>query len=273
MDFGNDMQFERGDHSDFPLLSRSHLAQMPDAIFPAGLFQPEGCYRFGQEELLLASWSAHIIRGKIFNGEARVAELGCGCGAGLIAFSKLFPEAEIIGFEAEPVLVEAAYINIAACSLQDRISVFQQSVEKSISLTDYGGSCAAVFANPPWRRENQGNFSISRLRKSALWQTYGQLDGFCASAHWLLGHHGVFLAMIAASILTDFCESISRNGFGLRKILPVAHFADKNPERLLMLCQKNAKSDVRMENTLILYEKSALGKRACLRAAEICPWL
>ena len=47
-------------------------------IFPRGLKQPEGSFRFGQDALLLAALTARFCTRK-----DKVVELGCGCGAAL----------------------------------------------------------------------------------------------------------------------------------------------------------------------------------------------
>ncbi|KAK3241498.1 hypothetical protein CYMTET_47451 [Cymbomonas tetramitiformis] len=68
---------------------------------------------------------------KVRNGElleklrsgCRIAEIGCGAGASLVALAKHFPKCEIHGFETSQHALQRSKVNLAAAGLLDRVQI------------------------------------------------------------------------------------------------------------------------------------------------------
>ena len=84
-------------------------------IFPRGLKQPEGSFRFGQDALLLAALTARFCTRK-----DKVVELGCGCGAALSGLLLLWPCAYGLGLDIGEELLKAARENALSLNLAGR---------------------------------------------------------------------------------------------------------------------------------------------------------
>ncbi|WP_308621568.1 N-6 DNA methylase [uncultured Desulfovibrio sp.] len=270
------------------------------ALFPCGLLQPEGAYRFGQDALLLAAFAARTLRERAAGGRAsgkgrprRVAELGTGCGAALLGVALRCPDVRCLGLEREPSLVRAAAANAEALGLGDRVSFCMADLAAPEAWPEPLKEAAPqdlVLANPPWGLPGQGRPSPSPLREAALRGTAINGNGgnggdgdalpvFCAAAARLLRHRGVFCCIAAAGALTRICAALDGARLGLRRILPLRSQTRAPSRRLLLLAQKDAAADVELLAPLTLHGRAAAepgsGKRPRWTRAALafCPWL
>lgn len=258
-------------------MQTSHAVSIGAAreIFPSGLAQPPGSFRFGMDILLLAAYARDILRQR----EARrggatddspVVELGCGCGAGLLAFCLDNPQARAVGVEREEALLDACRRNIANLGLEDRICAISADLEKGIETFPCSEVLLAM-ANPPWLGPEQGRKPRGHLRGRAM--TGSGLDSFCAAASSLLRHHGYFCMILPPALLPELCAAGSARQLGLREILPVASFAGQEASRLLCLCRKNAASAPRLAPPLPLHERRGDQILWGRKAISFCHWL
>lgn len=247
--------------------------------FPAGLVQPVGSYRFGLDALLLACHAAREIEGiSARESASRAVELGCGCGASILALALLKNQLQCLGIELEDALAEAARANALLMGCHGRVKIAHMDIADIKTLADHG-QCQSQYdlalANPPWRKPCQGRAPASILRRAALCGEEGILDVFCKNAAALLRHHGIFAAIVPPDLITDLCGACGRARLGLKRILPVAPFAGQPAKRLLVSAQKNACSNPRIFFPLVLHERDRLENRPAWtrEARDFCPWL
>ena len=255
-------------------------------LFPRGLEQPQGSLRFGADALLLAAYAAHGVEGM---NEARrkqltAAELGCGCGAALLALALRCGTVTGLGLEREPPLVQAATANALHLGLADRLH-FAQADLADRALPDLpdlpcmpgvlgvnggkAGSLDLVLANPPYGVE--GRPSQSHMRERALRGAQGMqgthvaenrtqvLTVFCRAAAGLLRHQGYFFCIYDALALPHLSSALDAAGFGLRGLLPVRTYASRPALRVLVLARKNAAHQCAIEAPLTLHVGKASG--------------
>lgn len=120
----------------------NHTALQGQALFPSGLYQPAGSFRFSVDALLLASFIA---------GEPGhlVADFGAGCGVVGLAYLLKNPKTWAVGFENQGVLVAAANFNAKGLGCDERYACvnldlarpesmkcdfFERGVQKSTSV-------------------------------------------------------------------------------------------------------------------------------------------
>lgn len=257
-------------------------------LFPRGLLQPEGAYRFGLDALLLAAFAARTLRGRASG--RRVTELGSGCGAALLGVALRCPDARCLGLEREPSLVRAAAANAEALGLADRVSFHRADLAAPTAWPKPLREEAPqdlVLANPPWGLPGAGRPSPSRLREAALRGTAEAGTGadgdalavFCAAAARLLRHRGAFCCIVAAGALTRICAALDGARLGLRRVLPLRSHTHAPSRRLLLLAQKDAAADVQLLAPLTLHGRAATtpgsgdGPAWTRAALAFCPWL
>ena len=256
-------------------------------LFPRGLEQPQGSLRFGADALLLAAFAARGVEGM---NEARrkqitAAELGCGCGAALLALALRCGTVTGLGLEREPPLVQAATANALYLGLADRLHFAQADLADRALLADLpdlpcmpgvpgvngckAGSLDLVLANPPYGVE--GRPSQSHMRERALRGAQGMqgthvaenrtqvLTVFCRAAAGLLRHQGYFFCIYDALALPHLSSALDAAGFGLRGLLPVRTHASRPALRVLVLARKNAAHQCAIEAPLTLHVGKASG--------------
>ena len=137
-------------------------------VFPAGLEQPEGSFRFSADALLLAKFTA----GQALPENAVLSELGTGCGVVSLAVLLEKPDWRSVGLEREAVLAEAAERNAASLGLSEAFLPLCGNVASRDDLRRMreallDGEEASrnlsgpplfdcVMSNPPWRVEGDG---------------------------------------------------------------------------------------------------------------------
>ncbi len=253
-------------------------------LFPRGLEQPQGSLRFGADALLLAAFAARGVEGM---NEARrkqitAAELGCGCGAALLALALRCGTVTGLGLEREPPLVQAATANALYLGLADRLHFAQADLADRALLAALpalpavlgvnggkAGSLDLVLANPPYGVE--GRPSQSHMRERALRGAQGTqgaqvaenrtqvLTVFCRAAAGLLRHQGYFFCIYDALALPLLSSALDAAGFGLRGLLPVRTYASRPALRVLVLARKNAAHQCAIEAPLTLHVGKASG--------------
>ena len=250
-------------------------------LFPRGLEQPQGSLRFGADALLLAAYAARGVEGM---NEARrkqltAAELGCGCGAALLALALRCGTVTGFGLDREAPLVLAATANALRLGLADRLHFAQADLADRAFLAalpalpgmngSKAGNLDLVLANPPYGVE--GRPSQSHLRERALRGAQGAqvaenrtqvLTVFCRAAAGLLRHQGYFFCIYDALALPLLSSALDAAGFGLRGLLPVRTYASRPALRVLVLARKNAAHQCVIEAPLTLHAgKASSGKK------------
>ena len=250
-------------------------------LFPRGLEQPQGSLRFGADALLLAAYAARGVEGM---NEARrkqltAAELGCGCGAALLALALRCGTVTGFGLDREAPLVLAATANALRLGLADRLHFAQADLADRAFLAalpalpgmngSKAGNLDLVLANPPYGVE--GRPSQSHLRERALRGAQGAqvaenrtqvLTVFCRAAAGLLRHQGYFFCIYDALALPLLSSALDAAGFGLRGLLPVRTYASRPALRVLVLARKNAAHQCVIEAPLTLHTgKASSGKK------------
>ena len=183
--------------------------------FPAGLEQPEGSFRFSGDALLLADVAVRAALPE----EARVADLGTGCGVVALSALRQRPRWQAVGLEVRPELAAAAQRNAVRLNLASRFFVVQGDVTSRESLRevreapagrDGGGLCLfdAVLCNPPWRREGEGRLPPSDLRRTALFGTGRTFSEFFLAADALLKNNGLLVVVSGAERTAELLAAL-----------------------------------------------------------------
>lgn len=252
--------------------------------FPAGLRQPEGCARFGMDALLLAAFAAQRLQTLPEAEHGPALELGCGCGAALLAVALLAERCSGLGVELVPALADAARENIRLLGFADRLDIVQGALPEQDCLqrcrawlaerTGGKQGAALVLANPPYWGRHEGRASPHALVETARRHSGTALDDFCRSAAALMRHKGYFCCIHDARALPLLLAACARRQLGIRRLLPVHPRRGQAARRILLEARKGAAHDVRVEEALYLHpSEHATGARWTEEALRFCPFL
>lgn len=232
-------------------------------LFPRGLIQPEGTFRFSLDALLLAEFAAGLPLPR----HGAVADLGAGCGAAGFGLMLARPDARVVGVEILEELARAATANAARLGW-DRYAVVVGDAGCARTLAD-ARECLeipemtagvrpegpplfdAVIANPPWRRKGEGRVPPSPAREIALFGDADTLNRFFGAADRLLKPGGLLAAVCGADRLADALGALPDR---LRPVrLRLVHSRpEKEATFVLLEAGKGVRSALRVDPPLFL---------------------
>lgn len=249
---------------------------MPDvfsarARFPRGLVQPENGFRFSRDALLLAAFAA----GLPLASQARVADLGTGCGVVGLGLLLKRPDLRVVGLERDHSMADAARRNAVCLGMTERFSVVEGHVGDADTLTaarymagaDQGrtgkesrraaGTAPLLFdavtCNPPWRKEGSGRTPPSPTRRAALFGDDTTFPLFFDAADALLTRGGALALICGADRLGDVLAALPER---LRPVrLRFVHArTDAAATFFLLEARKGGRAALRVDAPLVLAE-------------------
>ncbi len=147
------------------------------------IYQLRRGHRFSADDLLTA-WSA-VQAG---SSARSVLDLGAGIGSvGLLALSRLAPEARLTMVEVQRVSHELARKTVAHNRLESRVSLH------NVDLRDWpGGDYQLVTASPPYTPPGNGTRSRHPQKAAARFELHGDVYDYCRAAARSLAADGAF---------------------------------------------------------------------------------
>lgn len=255
---------------------------MPDVVsararFPRGLVQPENGFRFSRDALLLAAFAA----GLPLDSQARVADLGTGCGVIGLGLLLQRSDLRVVGLERDHGMADAARLNAVCLGLAECFSVVEGHVGDAATLaaarrmagtaqsragkerTDKKWTDAAemalpqfdaVICNPPWRKEGSGRMPPSPTRRAALFGDDTTFPLFFDAADALLTMGGALALICGADRLGDVLAALPE------RLRPVRlRFVHARPDAaatfFLLEARKGSGAALRVDAPLILEEE------------------
>ena len=144
--------------------------------------QPRQGYRFSVDAVLLA----HLL---VPEPEARILDLGAGCGIVSLILSHRFPTASLVALEMQPRLAEIIRRNVASNTLASRITVIEGDCRRIATLLPQG-SCDWVAANPPYYPTGSGRHYPETERARARHEILGGIGEMAEAAAFALKSGG-----------------------------------------------------------------------------------
>jgi tRNA1Val (adenine37-N6)-methyltransferase len=144
--------------------------------------QPAEGYRFSLDALLLADF--------VRTGDnARIIDLGTGCGIIPMLLCRRFPGASVAGIDSNRDMAGLAKENVLQNGLAGRIDIICGDVSTVKSLFPVS-SFDGVVANPPFRTPNSGRLSPKTGRDTARHESTAGMAEFLTAAKYLVKPSG-----------------------------------------------------------------------------------
>ncbi len=235
--------------------------------FPRGMDQPEGGYRFSMDALLLASFARAV-------GDARVADLGAGCGVVGLGMLLASPEKglRVTALDVDEAMVAACRENALRLGFSGvfearRLDAGSAPGELGFQRFDL------VVSNPPYRAPGEGRLCKDESRTRARFEVEGDLGDFSQAASRLLRQGGRFSLVHLAGRLSDMVRLLPHSGLEPKRIRFV-HSRRGEPARLVLAeAVRGGKPGLIVEPPLILYAGEGPATKLTSEALAFCPFL
>ncbi len=234
-------------------------------LFPRGLYQPAGSFRFSADALLLGAFLNPE------KGEERLLDLGAGCG--IVAFMMLLRHRclSAAGLDIQQELLEAAAANAENLGLGDRFKAIRADVFDESSLPE--NEFDIVLTNPPYKNPKQGRLPASVARRRALFEEQGGLAAFAKAAAVALKPAGRAGFILPASRLSDISKACAAAELAVSRIRPIHPRSNEPASLVLVEAAKGRKADANLLPPLIMHGENGEKNTLTREAMAFCPEL
>ena len=172
--------------------------------------QPRQGYRFSVDAVLLA----HFLTPK---PDARILDLGAGCGVVSLILSHRYPTASLVALEVQPRLAEVVRRNVAINSLENRLTVIEGDCRRIATLLPQC-SCDWVAANPPYYPIGSGRHHRETERSQARHEILGTIGEMAQAAAFALKSGGRAAFVYPAARAETLLAVLRENGFAPERL-------------------------------------------------------
>jgi len=172
--------------------------------------QPRQGYRFSVDAVFLA----HFF---IPEPDARILDLGAGCGIVSLILSYRNPTTSLVAFEVQPRLAEVIRRNVAINSLENRVTVIEGDCRWIATLLPQC-SCDFVAANPPYYQVGSGRANPETERAKARHEILGTIGEMAQAAAFALKNGGRAVFVYPAARAEILLGVLRENGLAPKRL-------------------------------------------------------
>ena len=183
-----------------------------EALFSGKLrcLQPRQGYRFSVDAVLLAHFLAP-------EPDARILDLGAGCGVVSLILSHRYPTASLVALEVQPRLAEIVRRNVGINSLENRVTVIEGDCRRIATLLPQN-SCDWVAANPPYYPTGNGRHDPETERAKARHEILGGIAEMAQAAAFVLKSGGRTAVVYPAARVETLLGVLRENGLAPKRL-------------------------------------------------------
>jgi tRNA1Val (adenine37-N6)-methyltransferase len=163
------------------------------------LLQRTDGHRFSLDDLVTAWYAARVVADAGAGPPARILDQGCGIGTVLLMMAWRFPEARVVGIEAQAVSAGLARRSLAWNGIEDRCLVLDGDLREPLPAHPWAGQpFDLITGTPPYFPIGTGVESDRVQRGPCRFEHRGGIEAYCNGAAARLAPGGVFVACAAA---------------------------------------------------------------------------
>lgn len=189
---------------------------------------PQGAFPLSTDSMALASFVK-------LSKNARVLDLGSGCGTLGLLLCADRDDCTVTGVELDSAAHDAALKNIANNGLRHRLSSICADL-RSIPSFFGAGSFTCCVSNPPYFTAGPQSKTVPLARQ----ETECTMDALFRSAAWALKYGGDFYLVHRPERLAELFVSASAHGLEPKRLRLLRHRSDGPVALVLVQCRKGA---------------------------------
>lgn len=204
-----------------------------ESLFGGSLrcLQPRQGYRFSVDAVLLAHFLAP-------EPEARILDLGAGCGIVSLILSHRYPFTPLVALEVQPRLAEVIRRNVVINSLESRVTVVEGDCRRISTLLS-PNSCDWVAANPPYYPTASGRHHPETERSQARHEILGGIGEMAQAAAFALKTGGRAAFVYPAAREETLLGVLRENGLAPKRLQRVHPYPEAEAELVLVEAVKD----------------------------------
>ncbi len=213
------------------------------------IIQHPGRFCFGMDAVLLAGFAGGSIRPGM-----RVLDLGTGTGILPILLAGRTKAARLVGLEIQPESVDMACRSVKLNHLEERIEIVEGDIRKADRLFA-ASSFDVVTSNPPYMIGQHGLQNPEAPKAIARHEVLCSFEDVARAAAKLVRPGGSFFLVHRPFRLAEIMGTLLRYGLEPKRMRLVHPFPDREPNMVLLLAVRGARSRLQVEKPLILFEE------------------
>ena len=212
------------------------------------IIQNKDGFCFGMDSVLLSDFAKEIKK------ESKIIDLGTGTGILPILLCGKTENTKIVGIEIQEDVAEMASRSVVLNNLQSRIKIICDNIKNLKEKYDMG-SFDAVVTNPPYKKQGTGKINENDNKLISRHEITANLEDFILISSYLLKDQGSLYMVHRPERLVDILV-ILRNYKLEPKVLKLVYpQQEKEPNLILIKAVKNAKSFLKIEKPLFIYNE------------------
>ena len=213
------------------------------------IIQNKEWFRFGIDSVLLSDFAKEIKKG------SKVLDLGTGTGIISILLCGKTELEKIIGIEIQEDVYKMANKSILLNNLENRFEVINEDI-KNLRNIFPANSMDAIVTNPPYKKENTGLKSKNIVEQISKHEILCKLEDIIKQSSFLLNNNASFYMVHRPDRIADIIELLRKYKLEPKKIRFIYPKITKEPNLVLIKATKGAKSFLKVEKPLIVYNEN-----------------
>jgi len=221
-----------------------------DSLFQGGLIcrQSRDGYRFSVDAVLAAHFAAP-------KAEARVLDLGCGCGIIGLILARRYPQASVCGLEIQEQLAALAEDNGRANGFAGRYCVVRGDVRAIAALLP-PESVDLVVCNPPYRKKDSGRINQDDQAACARHELTATVDDFVRASAFCVRNRGRVVFVYPAVRSNTLLSALQHHRLTPKRLQPIYSYPGTDNARLVLIeAMKNGGEQCAILAPFYIYER------------------
>jgi len=212
------------------------------------IIQDSNRFCFGMDAVLLSAF-ANVRKNE------KVLDIGTGTGIIPILMEARYGGDNYVGIEIQEDVADMASRSVKYNNLEDRIVIDNADVKDALKL--YGSSHFDVITtNPPYMTVDKGIVNPNDTKALSRHELSVTLEDIVSISSKLLKNKGRFYMIHRPARLVEIMNVMRKYNLEIKRIRMVHPYIDKEANMVLIEAMHDGKPFLKVENPLIVYEKS-----------------
>ena len=213
------------------------------------IIQKEDEFCFGIDSVLLSNFAKNIKK------NSEIIDLGTGTGIISILLSKKLQAKKIYGIEIQKQVADMAKRSVELNSLENLVTILNEDLKKLPEILNKN-YYDAIVTNPPYKKDNTGLKNENEAKLISRHEIKCTIEDIASVSSKLLKNGGELYMVHRPERLAEIIQVLVKYKLEPKILKLVYPKKDKEPNLILIKAVKNAKSFLKIEKPLFVYDEN-----------------